>query len=72
MANITALLTERKQLLNQLNSMYYGSIEIRKKDDKQYIYVHFRLDGVLTTKYVGENGSGVAASRLAALKPTPS
>ena len=54
MANITALLTERKQLLNQLNSMYYGSIEIRQKDDKQYIYVHFRQDGVLTTKYVGE------------------
>ncbi|MBO6261617.1 MAG: Fic family protein [Bacilli bacterium] len=54
MANITALLTERKQLLNQLNSMYYGSIEIRQKDDKQYIYVHFRQDGDLTTKYVGE------------------
>ncbi len=54
MANITALLKERKQLLDQLNSMYYGSIEIRQKDDKQYIYVHFRQDGVLTTKYVGE------------------
>ena len=34
--------------------MYYGSIEIREKDGKQYIYVHFRQDGVLTTKYVGE------------------
>ena len=54
MANITELLTERKQILNQLNSMYYGSIEIREKDGKQYIYVHFRQDGVLTTKYVGE------------------
>ena len=54
MANITELLTERKQILNQLNSIYYGSIEIREKDGKQYIYVHFRQDGVLTTKYVGE------------------
>ena len=54
MANITELLTERKQILNQLNSMFYGSIEIREKDGKQYIYVHFRQDGVLTTKYVGE------------------
>lgn len=54
MANITELLIERKQILNQLNSMYYGSIEIREKDEKQYIYVHFRQDGVLTTKYVGE------------------
>ena len=54
MANITELLTERKQILNQLNSMYYGSIEIREKDGKQYLYVHFRQDGVLTTKYVGE------------------
>ena len=54
MANITELLTERKQILIQLNSMFYGSIEIREKDGKQYIYVHFRQDGVLTTKYVGE------------------
>ena len=54
MVNITELLTERKQISNQLNSMFYGSIEIREKDGKQYIYVHFRQDGVLTTKYVGE------------------
>ena len=54
MANIIELLKERKQILNQLNSMLYGSIEVRKKDDKQYIYVHFRQDGVLTTKYAGE------------------
>lgn len=54
MANITALISEKKQILNQLSSMYYGSIEIREKDNKQYIYVHFRQDGVLSTKYVGE------------------
>lgn len=54
MANITALISEKKQILNQLSLMYYGSIEIREKDNKQYIYVHFRQDGVLSTKYVGE------------------
>ena len=54
MTNITELLIERKQIINQLNSMHYGSIEIREKDGKQYIYVHFRQDGILTTKYVGE------------------
>ena len=31
--------------------MIYGSIEIR---DEKYIYVHYRQDGVLTTKYAGE------------------
>ena len=51
MPTIIELLTEKKQLVNQLNSMIYGSIEIR---DEKYIYVHFRQDGVLTTKYAGE------------------
>lgn len=54
MANITKLLNERRQILNQLDSMYYGSIEIREKNNKKYIYVHYRKDGVLITKYAGE------------------
>ena len=54
MPNINELLLERKQITEQLNSMFYGSIELREKDNKQYIYVHFRQDGFLTTKYVGE------------------
>ena len=54
MPNINELLFERKQITEQLNSMSYGTIELREKDNKQYIYVHFRQDGVLTTKYVGE------------------
>ena len=55
MVNISDLLKERKQIINELKSMLYGSIELRVKDNKQYIYVHFRQDGVLKTKYVGEN-----------------
>lgn len=54
MPNINELLFERKQITEQLNSMSYGTIELREKDNKRYIYVHFRQDGVLTTKYVGE------------------
>lgn len=54
MPNINELLLEKKQIVGQLNSMVYGSIELREKDNKQYIYVHFRQEGVLATKYVGE------------------
>ena len=54
MPNINDLLREKNQIVEQLNSMLYGSIELREKDNKQYIYVHFRRDGVLNTKYVGE------------------
>ena len=53
MPTITELLKEKKQLQNRLDSMLYGSIEIREKDNKKYIYVHFRQDGVLSTKYAG-------------------
>ena len=44
------IITRKKQLLEQLKSLLYGSIELREKDGKQYIYVHYCLDGVLTTK----------------------
>lgn len=54
MPNINELLREKNQLLEQLKSLLYGSIELREKDRKQYIYVHYRLNGVLTTKYAGE------------------
>ena len=32
----------------------FSSIESIEKGGKQYIYVHYRLDGVLTTKYAEE------------------
>ncbi len=54
MANINELLREKNQIIEQLNSLLHGSVELREKDDKQYIYVHYRHDGVLTTKYAGE------------------
>lgn len=54
MSNINELLSEKNQITEQLNSLTYGSIEIREKDSKQYLYVHYRYDGLLTTKYVGQ------------------
>ena len=52
--NILTLLAEKEALTKELNSLIYGSIEIREKDSKNYIYVHFRQDGISKTKYVGE------------------
>ena len=54
MPNINELLREKNQIIEQLNSLIHGSIELREKSGKQYIYVHYRQDGVLTTKYAGE------------------
>lgn len=48
-------LLKNKQLLSEkLDSIYYGSIEIREKNSNKYIYVHFREKGLPITKYVGE------------------
>lgn len=48
-------LLQNKQLLeDELQSIAYGSVEIRENDSNKYIYVHYREDGVALTKYVGE------------------
>ena len=48
-------LLENKQILeNELKLLIYGSIEIRENDANKYIYVHYREDGVVLTKYAGE------------------
>ena len=48
-------LLQSKQLLeNELQSFAYGAVEIRENAYNKYIYVHYREDGVLLTKYVGE------------------
>lgn len=48
------LVNTKKQLEQKLNSMPYGSIEIRENDSNKYIYVHYRDNGIVQTKYVGE------------------
>ena len=51
---IMSLLQSKQTLIKKLNDLIFGSIEIREKDTYRYIYVHYREDGVLLTKYVGE------------------
>ncbi len=48
-------LIKNKQLLeHELQTLIYGSVEIRENNNKKYIYVHYREDGISLTKYVGE------------------
>ena len=48
-------LLRSKQILElELQSLAYGSVEIRENNSKKYIYVHYRENGVVLTKYVGE------------------
>lgn len=50
---IMNLLQSKQTLTKELNDLIYGSVEIREKDSNKYIYVHYREDGILLTKYVG-------------------
>ena len=48
-------LLQNKQILeHELQTLAYGSVEIRENNSNKYIYVHYREDGVALTKYVGE------------------
>lgn len=51
---ILNLLQNKQNLEHELNSLAYGSVEIRENNSHKYIYVHYREDGVSLTKYVGE------------------
>jgi len=54
MRNVAELLHEQKLLKSRINKMTHGSIEIRENNGKKYIYVHFRNEGISTSKYAGE------------------
>ena len=51
---IMGLLQNKQLLEHELQLLAYGSVEIREKDSHKYIYVHYREDGVVLTKYIGE------------------
>ncbi len=51
---IMNILQSKQALEHELQSLVYGSVEIREKDSNKYIYVHYREEGVALTKYVGE------------------
>lgn len=54
MKNLKSLKTEAENIKLTLDEMFFGSIEIRSNDNKKYIYVHYRNNGRLYSKYVGE------------------
>ena len=51
---IISLLQKKEALLHELSSLTYGSVEIRENDNNKYLYIHYREEGRLQTKYVGE------------------
>ena len=53
-SEIMNLLQSKQMIENELQSLAYGSVEIRENNSKRYIYVHYRENGVALTKYVGE------------------
>lgn len=52
--NMLSLISEKDGFEKSLKSLIYGAVEIREKEGKKYIYVHYREDGLALTKYVGE------------------
>lgn len=51
---ILDLINQKRTQEVELNKLVYGSIEIRNKDNKKYIYTHVKENGLQTTKYIGE------------------
>lgn len=54
MLNVAEMLHEQEMLKSRINKMVHGSIEIRERNGKKYIYVHFRDEGMSVSKYAGE------------------
>ena len=53
-SEVIALLQNKQLLEHQLESLSYGSIEIKQIKVEKYIYVHYREDRILLTKYIDE------------------
>ena len=49
-----SLLQSKQVLEHELQLLVYGAVEIRENNSNKYIYVHYRDEGVVLTKYVGE------------------
>lgn len=53
-SNIVQLLDEKIKIENWIGSVLYGSVEVRVRKSKKYIYVHYRKQDKIVTKYAGE------------------
>ena len=51
---LIGMLDDKKRLETQVSSIIHGSIEVRDKECNKYIYVHYRDNGKLISRYVGE------------------
>lgn len=51
---IMNLLQTKQVLEHKLDTLAYGSVEIREHNSNRYLYVHYRENGISLTKYVGE------------------
>ena len=51
---IAKLLEEKNLIEARLEKLIFGSIEVRERNGKKFIYVHFREQGRPVSKYVGE------------------
>lgn len=51
---IAKLLEEKSIIETRFEKLIYGSIEVREQNNKKLIYVHYRDQGKLYTKYIGE------------------
>lgn len=47
------LLKEKKEIEYRLNTLMFGSIQIREENEKKYIYLYYREAGILKSKYAG-------------------
>ena len=54
---IINLLEQKQTLEHKLKALVYGSVEVRENKENKYIYVHYRENGILLTRYVGEYSS---------------
>ena len=52
--NLAKLLQEKNLIEARLGKLIYGSIEVRDGNNKRFLYVHFRENGRLRSRYVGE------------------
>lgn len=48
------LIQKKKMLEQEIQTLFYGTVEVREKKEKKYLYVHYREDGIAQTRYVGE------------------
>lgn len=51
--DIIELLTEKIRIKSEIENLIFGAVEIRNKSGQKYIYVHFRKQKSVVSRYVG-------------------